>query len=786
MQADCLDTAYWQTLFDGVTEPTHFSANKAGTAPLDLRVADTDTFAQLLTHNLSPEWVAMLNAFCVEVDVDCSTLFSASWNWMLYQYSGESVVTSGMCDMPCKTVIPTVQSFSDRSLTVAAWLCDAQAQLSLSKQMLSHTSLNPTADLQPLNWLTSVVSVKHLVPTLDLHNDDCADDVVDNNNTLMPGTVASVYIDNQDSFTGWRLQLAYSEVHFSIEQASSLLEDWITLLTGICQQRWPTVSELCVGQWQSPNNVSVVPISDLPTSFGTFSDELTSTLLAALQHAAQHERTAIEWQGSALSYTALLQRVAEIQYLLHQHNIECGDRVGLHVYRQPDMISAMIACLLSGVTFVPLEPTFPADRLVTIEQEAGLKAILQDTALSIAIPMVPFKGANVVLLAADNEIAMAKLTHNAENVMPMSGVMPRVCDGLSSDTPAYIMFTSGSTGKPKGVVITHRALLTFLQGSTERLELDTTTRWLLITTMAFDIALLEILAPLWVGGCAVLMSSDEYRDPHAISDYLTEDNTITVMQATPAFWRMLLNTGWQGNQQLVALCGGEALDKPLAEQLVLRTQRLWNCYGPTEATVWSLMAEITADALNLSSITLQHSLIGYTHQVVDADLKPVSVNMVGELCIQGEALSHGYWQRDDLTAQQFVTLSPHQVRSYRTGDKVRVLGVDCYQYLGRFDDQVKLRGFRIELGEIEAQLKYLTIVKDAAVKLLGKGDEAQLVAFMEMTKDTTLSKLAVRKVLLKTLPSYMVPNRFVVLEQLPKTGSGKVDRKQLYIKKSYI
>ncbi|PSU45229.1 peptide synthetase [Photobacterium frigidiphilum] len=779
MQADCLDScldaAYWKTLFAGVTEPTHFSANKAGTAPLEQRVANTDTFTQLLTHNLSPEWVAMFNVFCVDANVDCSTLFSASWNWMLYQYSGESVVTSGMCDIPCKTVIPTVQSFSDRSLTVAAWLCDAQAQLSLSKQMLFHTRLNPTADLQPLNWLTSVVSVKHLVPPLD--NDDCpndgANDVVDNNGTLMPGTIASVYIDNQDSFTGWRVQLAYSEVHFSVEQASSLLEDWIRLLMGICQQRWSTVNELCVGQWLSSKDASIGPISDLPSPSNTFSDELASTLLAALQHAAQHERTAIEWQGGTLSYTALLQRVAEIQHLLHQHNIECGDRVGLHVYRQPDMISAMIASLLSGVTFVPLEPTFPADRLVTIEQEAGLKAILQDTALSIAIPMVPFKGANVVLLAA-------------ENVMPISGLMPRVCDGLSSDTPAYIMFTSGSTGKPKGVVITHRALLTFLQGSTDRLELDAATRWLLITTMAFDIALLEIFAPLWVGGCAVLMSSDEYRDPHAISDYLTEDNAITVMQATPAFWRMLLNTGWQGNQQLVALCGGEALDKPLAEQLVLRTQRLWNCYGPTEATVWSLMAEITADALNLPSITLQHSLIGYTHQVVDADLQPVSVNMVGELCIQGEALSHGYWQRDDLTAQQFVTLSPHQVRSYRTGDKVRVLGDDCYQYLGRFDDQVKLRGFRIELGEIEAQLKYLTMVKDAAVKLIGKGDEAQLVAFMEMTKDTRLSKLAVRKVLLKTLPSYMVPNRFVVLEQLPKTGSGKVDRKQLYIKKSYI
>lgn len=778
MQADCLNVTYWQTLFDGVTEPTRFSAYQAGAVPLEQCVTETSTFAHQLTHNLSPEWVALFTAFCAENRVDCSTLFSASWNWMLYQYSGEPLVTSGVCDLPCKTVIPTVQSFSYRSLTVVAWLRAAQAQLSLSKQMQSHTQLNQAADLQPLNWLTSVVSVRHLVQTSDLHhhNDDCIA-----GGSLMHGTVASAYIDCQGSLSAWRVQLACSAVHFTAEQASYLLKDWIALLTGICQQRWQTVSELCVGQWQPANNAAVVPISDLPISFGTFSDELTSTLLIALQHAAQHGQTAIEWQGMTLSYTALLQRVAEIQYLLHQYSVECGDRVGLHVYRQSDMICAMVACLFSGVTFVPLEPTFPADRLVTIEQEAGLKAVLQDTALSIAMAPVPFKGIIVQLIVADDGTAMVDSANSGVDVQPMSGLIPRVSERLSPDTPAYIMFTSGSTGKPKGVVISHRALLTFLQGSIDRLGLDASTRWLLITTMAFDIAMLEIFAPLWVGGCAVLTSSDEYRDPHAICDYLTEENAITVLQATPAFWRMLLNTGWQGNQQLVALCGGEALDKPLAEQLMSRTQRLWNCYGPTEATVWSLMAEVSSEVLMPSSVVLQHSLIGYTHQVVDADLQPVSMNMVGELCIQGEALSHGYWQRDDLTDQQFVSLSPHLIRSYRTGDKVRVLGADCYQYLGRFDDQVKLRGFRIELGEIEAQLKCLAVVKDAAVKLMGKGDEAQLVAFIEMAKGTVLSKLAIRKVLLKTLPSYMVPSRFVVVEQLPKTGSGKVDRKQLYI-----
>ncbi|MGF1728406.1 amino acid adenylation domain-containing protein [Photobacterium kasasachensis] len=778
MLSDCGESLcdYWQDLLKGVNEPTHFSACQ--TSALH---AAADTYVQVKeqTQKLSPEWMAGLQSLCADIGVDEAAVLTASWHWMLYQYSGERQVISGVSDSPCQTVIPAVSSFDDRSVTVSAWLRAMHEQLAASKQQIDFDgeAAGSMVALQPLLWpaniITSLLHIRHCDAGSLPHLQDNRGLVA--GSELPAGLVASMLVEKESS---WQATLTYSSAHFSAQQASYLLKDWVKVLTGLIQRRWQSVSELCAGEWQQARPVlrqdtKKDRMGELPSEPGI----LTVTLLAALQQAAREERTAIEWQPNdaggcqiKVGYAALLHRVAEIQDQLAQHHVVCGDRVGLHVYRQPDMIAAMLACLFSGVTFVPLEPSFPAERLATIEQEAALKAIVQDASLAAEVSAVPYSCDAILLAEPDTTWKQ-----------PNSGRMPQLANELCADTPAYMMFTSGSTGKPKGVVIDHRALATFLQASTERLELDSSTRWLQITTMAFDIALLEIFAPLWVGGCAVLTTSEEYRDPHAVCRYLTAEHAITVLQATPAFWRMLLNTGWQGNSQLVALCGGEALDMPLARRLVARTERVWNCYGPTEATVWSLMAEVTADALQQATVVLQHSLAGYTHQVVDADSQPVSVNMVGELCIQGHALSQGYWQREALTNRQFVTLSPDSVRSYRTGDKVRRLGTDCYQYLGRFDDQVKLRGFRIELGEIEAQMKCQNWVKDAAVKLVGEGDDAQLVAFLEVDSAQSLpSKLAIRKALMKTLPNYMVPSRFVTVDVLPKTGSGKVDRKQLH------
>jgi amino acid adenylation domain-containing protein len=461
------------------------------------------------------------------------------------------------------------------------------------------------------------------------------------------------------------------------------------------------------------------------------------------------ERPALGCLGASFSYDELQARVAAIVLQLRATGLTAGDRVGLHLARGPDLIAALLACLHEGLCFVPLEPDFPLDRLQGIADDAQLHWVIQDEQASRSLsPSLRLKPG-----LAD---------------MPDSPV-------LDDQLPAYMMFTSGSTGKPKGVVIDRAALSHFLDAATQRVGISPATRWLFTTTPAFDISLLEMLGPLWVGGYVEVVCAPAHKDPVALLQLLESRPDLNTLQATPAFWRMLLNAGWQGRESLIALCGGEALDAALATRLGESVGRLWNCYGPTEATIWSMMAPV--ELVAGEGVRLRQSLDGYRHWVLDENSRDVAPGGEGELCIEGASLAQGYWQRSDLSEQAFVTWQGR--RLYRTGDRVRRIGVDEFQYLGRRDDQIKLRGFRIELGEIEANLRLIDGVQDAAVRLLGEGDEAYLVGYVETRGTGGPGRVQIRRALHLSLPHYMIPSRIVMLDSLPKTPSGKIDRKGL-------
>lgn len=471
---------------------------------------------------------------------------------------------------------------------------------------------------------------------------------------------------------------------------------------------------------------------------------------------------AIGMEGRWLTYAELSVRVDQIAAGLQ--GLAVGERVGLYLDRTPDLVASLLACLRLGLTFVPLEPDFPVERLQGIARQARLSAVICDRAQGVPDFGCPLR-ALAELAGHEQEAASGRV-----RLAPHS--YPQVDDALA----AYMMFTSGSTGEPKGVVISRRALLCFLDGIRERLGLTPSCHWLFITTPAFDISLLEMLGPLWSGGRLTVAGNRHNKDPLGMLALLAADISIDWMQATPACWRMLLKADWQGRDNLTALCGGEALDAGLAEQLCSRTQRLWNCYGPTEATVWSLVSEVRMP-LAEGRITIGCSLPGYRHWVLDSAGQAVADGEEGELCIESPALCEGYWRKPALTAAAFLRLDNH--RLYRTGDRVRQLGADRFLYLGRRDDQIKLRGFRIELGEVEAGLRRQPGVQEAAVRLIGEGDDAMLVGYVEAKAGVTLNRLALRKGLQGSLPHYMVPARILLLDALPKTGSGKLDRKAL-------
>jgi acyl-coenzyme A synthetase/AMP-(fatty) acid ligase/acyl carrier protein len=304
-------------------------------------------------------------------------------------------------------------------------------------------------------------------------------------------------------------------------------------------------------------------------------------------------------------------------------------------------------------------------------------------------------------------------------------------------------------------------------------------RLLSVTTLSFDISVLEVFLPLTTGACVVVAPGESTYDGSAMIRLLA-DNDITVMQATPATWQMLIDAGWQGNKDLKILCGGEALPRDLAQWLVARAGSVWNMYGPTETTVWSTCCEITPDC---EAITIGRPIANTQIYILDRNLQPAPVGVAGELYIAGDGVARGYLKQPALTAEKFLPDPFSSVagsRMYKTGDQARYVANGQIDFLGRADFQVKVRGFRIELGEIETVLNGHAAIRTAVViaREDSPGDK-RLVAYLMSETDAQPDAGELRQFLRAKLPEYMVPSAFVFLDEFPMTPNRKVNRKAL-------
>jgi amino acid adenylation domain-containing protein len=487
----------------------------------------------------------------------------------------------------------------------------------------------------------------------------------------------------------------------------------------------------------------------------------TVAQLFEAQAARRSDAEAVSHEGKSLTYGALNRQAEALAVKLRALGVKPGVLVGICVERSLAMMVGLLATMKAGGAYVPLDPGFPADRLQFMLEDSKASALLTQSKLQ---GLLVTSGVQVVLL------------DNLEQVPP-SGA--KLAPSAGPSDLAYVLYTSGSTGKPKGVEVSHGALTNFLctlrnePGCTENDVL------LAVTTLSFDIAGLELYLPLICGARIELVSRSVAADGRLLRDKL-ESLRPTMLQVTPASWRMLIEAGWNGTAGLTALCGGEALPPDLAQLLLERVSALWNMYGPTETTIWSSTQRITTAR---EEITIGRPIANTTFYVLDQALQPVPVGVPGELYIGGDGVANGYRGRPELTAEKFI---PHPfveepgARVYRTGDLVRYRADGQVVHLGRLDHQVKIRGFRIELGEIEAALGAAPGVAQCVV--VARPDHTgavALVAYIAPAADARMQASDLRSHLRQTLPDYMVPQHFVEMNALPLTPNGKVDRKQL-------
>jgi amino acid adenylation domain-containing protein len=483
------------------------------------------------------------------------------------------------------------------------------------------------------------------------------------------------------------------------------------------------------------------------------------------------ERIAVACGGHRYTFRVLNEHANQLANYLQAQGIASGDLVAVCLERNIELVLAFLGILKAGAAYVPLDPMYPSERISYMLEDSGAKRLITQRSL------LDNELASMTQLAFCLDEATKELTAQPIENPPAA---------YSPDSLAYLIYTSGSTGKPKGVQIGHRSLVNFLLAMQERIELVASDLLLAVTTPCFDIAALEIFLPLVTGAQIEIADWETTVDPGLLCEKLRQTRT-TVMQATPATWRLLINSDCKLETLRTILCGGEALGRDLADQLIQRCGNVLNMYGPTEATVWVSANKVSPG----DDMPAVGSPIANTQfYVLDTYQHPVPQGVAGELYIGGDALSSGYLNSPDLTAEKFIDNplpGTPGAKLYRTGDLVVLRDDGTFDFLGRIDHQVKIRGFRIELGEIEHILNQHESIRQAVVvaredRSLNTNDQqsfAQLVAYFvpEPSRDYTVTEL--RRHVREYLPEYMIPQRLVELDGFPLTPNGKIDRKAL-------
>lgn len=476
----------------------------------------------------------------------------------------------------------------------------------------------------------------------------------------------------------------------------------------------------------------------------------------------QVERTpdniAVIFKDNRFTYRELNHRSNQLARTLRENGIKDESLVGIMVEPSLDMMVAIIAILKAGGAYLPLDSKYPKDRIKYILKDSGAEILLTQADL---MEDLEFDGQK---LDIKDQRLFVEQNNNLDIVS-------------SAESLAYVIYTSGSTGKPKGVMIENRSMVNFIKGISDRIEFKEQKSIIALTTIAFDIFGLETLLPLTKGMKVVIVGGNEAVESGKINKIIEKEN-ITMLQATPSRIKLIMSDEKEGRaleSLKEIMVGGEALSEELLKKIQEKTKaRIYNMYGPTETTIWSTVKELTSE----KKVTIGTPIANTNIYIIDKNSRLCPIGVIGELCISGDSLSRGYLGRPELTAEKFID-NPFQsgTKMYKTGDLARWLLDGNIEFQGRVDYQVKIRGYRIELEEIESIIKEQDGVKEVVVLVKGRNNENKHLCAYLVIDNTDVQ--VIKSYLNKKLPGYMIPTSYIVLDEIPLTTNGKIDRQAL-------
>ena len=581
-----------------------------------------------------------------------------------------------------------------------------------------------------------------------------------------PGAVFEIMFAIVDrAEEGPRLQLEYNPRSFKVATIHRYLQMFVTLMDSALTAPDARVDELQVLP-AAEREAQLKDWNATAVDLGAF-ESIPDVFLRWAEREPQ--RPALLANGAAWTYGELAVWSRALAHRLVAAGLEPGGLVAIAVERSPAMVGAVLAVMMAGGAYVPLDPRHPRERLGMMLADCGAGWLLVSAELGLDTT------ATILDVHAAAEVAETALP-------PASG----------PEALAYVIYTSGSTGRPKGVAVQHGALVNLLRAMRREPGLAADDVWVAVTTLAFDIAGLELLLPLMTGARLAIATDAEVLDGRLLLELVASAGAAakgaTVLQATPGAWRLLLDAGWAERRldgtakPLKALCGGETLPRELADRMLARASEVWNMYGPTETTVWSSATRVEQGS---GPLRIGSPIANTQFYVLDARRGLAPTGVAGELYIGGVGLAKGYWKQPELTAEKFIENPFGSGRLYATGDLARRHDNGALELLGRADLQVKVRGYRIELAEIEAGLEGHPRVKEAVVvqQRWESTGVTRLAAYVAADTSSTgaagVLVAELKQQLSAALPDYMLPNAFVVLPALPRNANGKIDRRAL-------